>query len=74
GNGISDVTIKILYCGVCRTDVHFAKNDWGDTIYPLVPCGEAKLTISRLHILGWKHYGGYSTMLVADHRHVKFYT
>ncbi|MCD7456208.1 hypothetical protein HAX54_030876 [Datura stramonium] len=36
-NGVSDVTIKILYCGMCRTDVHFAKNDWGDTIYPLVP-------------------------------------
>ncbi|KAK6781847.1 hypothetical protein RDI58_019643 [Solanum bulbocastanum] len=31
-NGISDVTIKIFYCGMCRTDVHFAKNDWGDTI------------------------------------------
>lgn len=36
-NGVDDVTIKILYCGMCRTDVHFAKNDWGNTVYPIVP-------------------------------------
>ncbi|KAJ6822494.1 putative mannitol dehydrogenase [Iris pallida] len=36
-NGDSDVTIKILYCGICHTDAHFVKNEHGFTVYPLVP-------------------------------------
>ena len=32
-----DVAIDILYCGVCHTDIHYAENDWGGTIYPVVP-------------------------------------
>nr|DAC74034.1 TPA_exp: cinnamyl-alcohol dehydrogenase [Linum usitatissimum] len=36
-NGDTDVTIDILYCGVCHTDLHQAKNDWGITMYPIVP-------------------------------------
>ncbi len=32
-----DVAIAILYCGVCHSDLHFAKNDWGLTRYPIVP-------------------------------------
>lgn len=32
-----DVEIDILYCGVCHSDLHFAKNDWGMTQYPVVP-------------------------------------
>lgn len=35
--GPSDVDIQILYCGVCRSDLHQAENDWKDTIYPCVP-------------------------------------
>lgn len=33
----SDVEIDILYCGVCHTDLHFARNEWGMTVYPVVP-------------------------------------
>lgn len=36
-NGAKDVTIKVLYCGVCHTDLHNAKNEWGFTNYPVVP-------------------------------------
>uniref|UniRef100_I1MC17 Enoyl reductase (ER) domain-containing protein n=1 Tax=Glycine max TaxID=3847 RepID=I1MC17_SOYBN len=36
-NGVNDVTIKILYCGICHTDLHYAKNEWGITMYPVVP-------------------------------------
>ncbi|XP_075482300.1 putative cinnamyl alcohol dehydrogenase 9 [Primulina tabacum] len=36
-NGAEDVTIKVLYCGVCHSDLHNAKNEWGFTNYPLVP-------------------------------------
>ncbi|MGA8147064.1 MAG: NAD(P)-dependent alcohol dehydrogenase [Gallionellaceae bacterium] len=32
-----DVVIEILYCGVCHTDIHYAHNDWGHAVYPLVP-------------------------------------
>lgn len=32
-----DVDIEILYCGVCHSDLHVAKNDWGGTPYPIVP-------------------------------------
>ena len=33
----SDVQIEILFCGVCHSDLHFARNEWGFTQYPAVP-------------------------------------
>ncbi|KAL6012669.1 hypothetical protein ACLOJK_003158 [Asimina triloba] len=36
-NGEYDITIKILYCGICHSDLHFIKNDWKVSIYPIVP-------------------------------------
>lgn len=33
----NDVLIDILYCGVCHSDLHQARNDWGNSIYPMVP-------------------------------------
>jgi len=35
--GPRDVQIKILYCGVCHSDLHTARNEWHNTIYPVVP-------------------------------------
>lgn len=35
--GPRDVQIEILYCGVCHTDIHFARNEWQNSVYPLVP-------------------------------------
>lgn len=32
-----DVEIEILYCGICHSDLHSIHNDWGSTIYPIVP-------------------------------------
>ncbi len=32
-----DVVIDILYTGVCHSDLHAARNDWGFTTYPVVP-------------------------------------
>ena len=32
-----DVEIEILFCGVCHSDLHTARNDWGGTKYPSVP-------------------------------------
>lgn len=35
--GPDDVQIQILYCGVCHSDLHQARNEWKNTIYPCVP-------------------------------------
>lgn len=32
-----DVQIDILYCGVCHSDLHLVRGEWGGTIYPIVP-------------------------------------
>lgn len=32
-----DVSIEILYCGVCHSDLHSVRNDWGGASYPLIP-------------------------------------
>src|SRR5664279_3677441 len=33
----SDVAIEILYCGVCHSELHQARNEWHNSIYPVVP-------------------------------------
>ncbi|KAK1578470.1 hypothetical protein Q3G72_030498 [Acer saccharum] len=35
--GENDVSFKVLYCGICHSDFHMLKNDWGTSTYPLVP-------------------------------------
>jgi len=35
--GRDDVQIKILFCGVCHSDLHYARNEWHYTVYPAVP-------------------------------------
>ncbi|KAG9149031.1 hypothetical protein Leryth_010637 [Lithospermum erythrorhizon] len=115
-NGINDVTIKILYCGMCHTDIHYVKNDWGITMYPVVPgheitgiitkvgnnvsnfkigdkvgvgclaasclecefcqssqenyCDQIQFTYNGIFWDGSITYGGYSKMIVTDHRYV----
>ncbi|HWU76786.1 MAG TPA: NAD(P)-dependent alcohol dehydrogenase [Rhodanobacter sp.] len=32
-----DVVIDIMYCGVCHTDIHLARNEWQSSTYPIVP-------------------------------------
>ena len=44
-----DVSIEIDYCGVCHTDIHFVQNDWGSTVYPVVPGHEI---IGRVTAIG----------------------
>lgn len=35
--GDRDVQIAIDFCGICHSDIHFARNEWGFTVYPAVP-------------------------------------
>ncbi len=44
-----DVVIDILYCGICHSDIHFARNEWGWTEYPFVPGHEI---IGRVAAIG----------------------
>jgi alcohol dehydrogenase (NADP+) len=44
----NDIEIEILYCGVCHSDLHTARNDWGGTIYPAVPGHEIVGKVTRI--------------------------
>ncbi|MCO6565641.1 MAG: NAD(P)-dependent alcohol dehydrogenase [Apibacter sp.] len=44
----TDVEIEILYCGVCHSDLHSVRNDWGGTIYPVVPGHEIVGRITKI--------------------------
>lgn len=44
-----DVVMEVLYCGVCHSDLHQARNDWGFSTYPLVPGHEV---IGRVTAVG----------------------
>ena len=43
-----DIEIEILYCGVCHSDLHTARNDWGNTVYPAVPGHEIVGKITKV--------------------------
>jgi uncharacterized zinc-type alcohol dehydrogenase-like protein len=44
-----DVHLEILYCGICHTDLHQARNDWGGAMFPIVPGHEI---IGRVKAVG----------------------
>ena len=35
--GPTDVVVEIAYCGICHSDIHQVKDEWGGSIYPMVP-------------------------------------
>jgi uncharacterized zinc-type alcohol dehydrogenase-like protein len=44
-----DVLIDILYCGICHSDIHQARNEWGgDSLYPMVPGHEIVGRVSKV--------------------------
>ncbi|KAK4256760.1 hypothetical protein QN277_006444 [Acacia crassicarpa] len=46
--GADDVALKILFCGVCHSDLHTVKNDWGFTTYPVVPGHEIAGVVTQI--------------------------
>src|SRR5450755_3698815 len=46
--GPQDVQIDILYCGVCHSDLHTARNEWTNTSYPVVPGHEIVGRVSEV--------------------------
>ncbi len=46
--GPNDVVIDILFCGICHSDIHSARSEWGPNRYPLVPGHEITGRVSRV--------------------------
>lgn len=51
-----DVEIEILYCGICHSDLHVLRNDWGGASYPVVPGHEivGRVTAVGNHVTRFK--------------------
>lgn len=46
--GPFDVEFDILYCGVCHSDLHQIRNEWGNSIFPMVPGHEIVGRVTRV--------------------------
>ncbi len=57
--GANDVQIEILFCGVCHSDLHFARDEWHFTVYPACPGHEI---VGRVTHVG----AGVSTYKIGD--------
>ena len=44
-----EVLIDVMYCGVCHSDIHQVKNEWGNTVYPCMPGHEV---VGRVALVG----------------------
>jgi alcohol dehydrogenase (NADP+) len=51
-----DVLIDILYCGVCHSDIHQVRDEWGGSIFPMVPGHEiiGKVVDVGTHVSKWQ--------------------
>ena len=54
--GPHDVQFEILFCGVCHSDLHQVRNEWGGTQYPIVPGHEivGRVTAIGAHVTKFK--------------------
>jgi len=53
-----DVAIDILYCGICHSDIHMIRGEWGEQPYPILPpprrcCVRASPPFRRCNTGGW---------------------
>src|ERR1044071_8475200 len=54
--GPHDVLVDILYCGICHSDLHQARDEWGGSIFPMVPGHEiiGRVTTVGNHVKKFK--------------------
>src|SRR5262245_18887740 len=45
--GACDILIDILYCGICHSDIHQARDEWGGSLFPMVPGHEIVGRVAR---------------------------
>jgi hypothetical protein len=48
--GPHDVLIAITHCGICHSDVHQARDEWGGSIFPMVPGHEIVGAVTQFHV------------------------
>lgn len=46
----ADVVIDIKYCGICHSDIHQARDEWGGSLFPMVPGHELSTTATSARI------------------------
>jgi uncharacterized zinc-type alcohol dehydrogenase-like protein len=46
--GEHDVLIEIAFCGICHSDIHQVRNEWGESTYPMVPGHEIVGRVTRV--------------------------
>src|SRR4051794_36071017 len=46
--GQRDVLIDIHYCGICHSDIHQVKDEWGGSVFPMVPGHEIAGIVSKV--------------------------
>jgi uncharacterized zinc-type alcohol dehydrogenase-like protein len=46
--GPRDVLIKIAFAGICHSDIHTAREEWGEALFPLVPGHEIAGTVEEI--------------------------
>ncbi|MGQ0694351.1 MAG: NAD(P)-dependent alcohol dehydrogenase [Nitrospiraceae bacterium] len=46
--GIHDVLIKVTHCGICHSDIHQARDEWGGSLFPMVPGHEIIGAITQI--------------------------
>ena len=46
--GAKDILIEILFCGICHSDIHQVRNEWQNSIYPMVPGHEIVGRVTRV--------------------------
>ena len=56
--GETDIEIEILFCGVCHSDIHQARNEWKNTVYPCVPGHEIVGRVTKIGSKVTKHKVG----------------
>ncbi len=54
----NEVEIEVLFCGVCHSDVHQVKNEWGNTVYPCMPGHEIVGRVTRAGAAATRHQVG----------------
>ena len=50
--GPQDVLITITHCGICHSDIHQARDEWGGSIFPMVPGHEIVGTVATSRVCG----------------------
>ena len=56
--GPHDVLIDILFCGICHSDIHQARGEWGNSVFPMVPGHEIIGRVSRVGAKVTRHEVG----------------